>query len=91
MQPVEVMEALLELAGEAGLEVRTAGASALADSEGAPTSGVCRVQDRVFVVLSRSDPVDAQIAVLGQALREHAATFIEGRFLPPAVRDRVSG
>lgn len=89
MQPAELMEALLELAGEAGLEVRTAGVSATADAEGSLASGVCRVQDKVFVVLSRSDPVDVQIEVLGDALREHAAAFIEGRYLPPAVRARL--
>jgi len=40
-------------------------------------------------VLSHSDPVDVQIEVLGDALREHAAAFIEGRYLPPAVRARL--
>lgn len=89
MQAAELMDALLDLAAEAGIEVRSVAGGFPGDGEGAPGSGICRVQERVFVVLSGSDPVDIQLDVLGQALREHAAVLVEGRFLPPAVRARL--
>ena len=62
-----------------------AGGAGEADANAA--SGVCRVQGRVWVVLSHADPVDVQLDVLAEALRDHASDEIERRFLPPAVRE----
>lgn len=89
MQPAEVMEALLEIAEAAEIEVRSTRAGAPADADWFTASGVCRVEGRVWVVLSESDPVDIQLDVLASALREHAAEQLEQRFLPPAVRERL--
>jgi hypothetical protein len=79
----------MELAEQAGLKVRVVGG--LADPElGAPqTSAVCRVKGRVWVVLAAQDPVAGQLEVLSEALRTHAADYIEAHFLPPAVRQQL--
>jgi len=86
---LELLEALLALAGESGLQVRTVGATG--SGEAPPTSGTCRVRDEVWVVLSRADPIEAQSAALVAALRRHAAEFLERRYLPPALRERIGG
>ena len=80
-------EALRTLADEAGLEVRPVpGVSA----DGAPiASGVCRLRDRVWVLLSDADPIEQRIQVLAGALRSQAGERLESRYLPPAVRDRL--
>ena len=84
---VEVLEALLALTRESGLEVRTVGAAG--GGEVPPTSGTCRVRGEVWVVLSRADPIEAQSAALADALRRHAGDFLESRYLPPALRARI--
>ncbi len=88
MDSAALLNALLDLALEAGLEVRGARASA---GEPAPESAICRVNDRVWVVLSAADPVEIQIDVLADAVRTHAAHLIEARYLAPAVRERLGG
>ena len=88
MDSAALLAALLDLAREGGLEVRGARASA---GEPAPESAVCRVNDRVWVVLSEGDSVEIQIDVLADALRTHAAHLIEARYLAPAVRERLTG
>jgi len=83
----EVLIALIELAAEAGLRVRAA--QGAADAGPLATSGVCRVRGETWIVLIGDDPVVDQIAVLADALREHAGAWLEGRWLPPAVRARL--
>ena len=84
MEQAELMEALLELAAQAELEVRIVGASEAGESP--PGSAVCKVRGELWVVLSRNDPADVQIEVLARALRENAASLIEEGYLPPALR-----
>lgn len=79
MDEGELLEQLSALAREAGIEVRSAREDELA-------SGVCRVRGAVWVVLSASDPVAERVAVLARALCQHAAGFLERRYLPPAIR-----
>ena len=88
MDNSDLLEALLGLAKEAGLEVRLT--SQVRDNEMPPMSGTCRVRDAVWVVLSASDPLELQLGVLANALRTHARALIESRYLPPAVRNRLS-
>ncbi|MCE2389866.1 MAG: hypothetical protein J4G09_00110 [Proteobacteria bacterium] len=77
---------LIDLAAEAGIEVRQLDRSA----DPAPLqSGVCRVEERVFVVLIGAEPLQDRIDALAGALREHASEWLESRFLPPAVRERI--
>ncbi len=85
MGPNELLEALLALAGDVGLEVR------LATGRDDATSGVCRLRGRVWVLLAVSDPPERRIGVLAGALREHAAAACEARYLPPAVRAALGG
>jgi len=67
MENSELMQALLDLCGEAGLDVRLVGASGAADGESPPGSAVCRVQGNLWIVLSRGDPVELQLRVLATA------------------------
>ena len=86
MEPSAILEVLLDLARDAGLEVRPVGSEGLEPSESPPGSGVVRVKGEVWVMLSSVDPVAIQLEVLAGALRDHAAKLIEDRYLPPAVR-----
>lgn len=91
MEPGEVLAELLALAREVGVVVRPlAGGSASTEGEPPPVSGVCRVRGTAWVLLSRADPPDAQIAVLARALRAEAGARLESRWLPPAVRAALS-
>jgi hypothetical protein len=87
MTSEEVLGFLADLAREAGLRVQPVSTP----REGDPVShsGVCRVRDRVFVVLVRSDSLEDQIEALASGLRDHCASALEGRYLPPAVRARL--
>lgn len=90
MDNAELKDALLALARDAGIEVRTLGRRRGSDFEAPLGSGTCRVRGAVWVVISPSDPVEVQLDILAEALRTHASALIEGRYLPPAVRERVS-
>jgi hypothetical protein len=87
MESSAILEALLDLAREAGLEVRAVGRAGLEVGESAPGSAVCRVKGDVWVMLSSVDPVIVQLEVLASAVRDHAAHVIADRYLPPAVRE----
>lgn len=80
MTTPELFAALLDLAREVDLEVRRV------PVEDAQTSGVCRLRDRFWVLLSAGDPLEERVAVLAAALRDHKREACEARFLPPAVR-----
>ncbi len=86
MEQGDVLEVLLELAAEAGLRVRVAGREALGADSLPLASGVCRVRGEWWVVLSSSEPTEAQIRTLAEALEKHAKSLLEERHLPPAVR-----
>lgn len=85
MQPADLMQALIDLADEVGLEVRVVRIRPGGD-EPPVESAVCRVNGRMWVVLSDGDPVDAQLATIAGALRQHCGETLEDRYLPPAVR-----
>jgi len=86
MDERRLLEALLELASRAELEVRVlSGAASAADF--APTqSAACRVGDRIWVVLAPDDPAQHQASVLADALGRFRAEFLEQSFVAPAVR-----
>ena len=88
MELSELLERLAELAREAGLEVRELRAGAEGDSS--PASGVCRVRGETWVLLAASDGLERRVEVLAQALKTHAGHILEGRYLPPALRERLS-
>ena len=88
MELSDLLERLSELAREAGLEVRELRAGAEGDSS--PASGVCRVRGETWVLLAASDALEKRVEVLARALKTHAGHILEGRYLPPAVRQRLS-
>jgi hypothetical protein len=90
VETAEILSELIGFARDAGLEVRRVGRSSLADLEVPAVSGTCRVRGAVWVVLASADPLDLQIDVLSEALRTHAGDLLESRYLPPAVRERIS-
>ncbi len=90
MELSELLERLTALAGEVGLrvrEVKTGG------EEGDPpvASGECRVRGESWVLLAAADSLEQRVEVLARALKNHAGARLEGRYLPPAVRARISG
>jgi hypothetical protein len=86
VESAEVLEQLVALARDAGLEVRSIAGRSPAEGEPAAASALCRVRGQTWVVLSAADSLDERVAVLARALREQATEFLEARFLPPALR-----
>ena len=86
MDEAQILEVLLELAGEAGMRVRVGAGEGASDELPPLASGVCRLRGEWWVVLARSDSLPVQIETLASALREHAADLIGERHLAPAVR-----
>lgn len=84
---VDILEALFELASEAGFEIRAAGR--LSPDDPPLESGVCRLRGRLYIVLSANESAAMQIHTLAAALREHAAEILENRHLPPAIRSVI--
>ncbi len=95
MAPADLIEALLELASRAGIEVRilpAAGGRAAEDELRPRESAACRVGKRIWVMLAPEDPPLRQAEVLAATLVRHRAAFLQESFLLPAVRafvDRV--
>ena len=89
MSPAEVLEALVGLCREAGLEVRRVRGSP-EPGEPAARSALCRVRGAHWLVLSEADGLEERIAAAADALRRVAPELVEGRYLPPAVRARLS-
>lgn len=87
MDDAALLDQLADLAREVGIDVRVLGRPAGTDL--APPSAVCRVRGEVWVVLSEADLPADRIRVLCEALRDHAGDALEGRYLPPALRDRL--
>lgn len=88
MEAETLLARLVDLAAEVGLRVRRVRGAAV--EEGTPArSAICRVYGSMWVVLATSDPPDERIAVLAEALVDHAPRLLEERFLEPAVRERL--
>jgi hypothetical protein len=89
MPPEPLLEALLELADRAELEVRVLSMSE-SDAEFRPTeSAACRVGSRIWVVLVPDDPPAHQARALARALGRFRAEFLEGIFVAPGVRNFI--
>ena len=89
MEHESLLEALLELADRAQLEVRVLSAAS-ASLEFSPTgSAACRVGDRIWVVLAPDDPAFHQAEVLAGALGRYRADFLEKNYIAPGVREFV--
>ena len=88
MSPEDLHRELVELARSAGFEVRRASGRG-GDSDLPVVSGVCQVRGAVWVVLAASDSLKEQSDALADALKTHARDLLEGRYLPPALRERL--
>ena len=86
MEPRQLLDALVGLAEEAGITVRVAGAG---EGDLPPRSGLCRLRGSLVLVLSAAEPLELRIDAAAAALRTHGGPLLEGRFLPPAVRERL--
>lgn len=89
MRDADRLARLLELADQAGLEIRVLSARAAAE-EGAPSqSRSGRLGERIWVLLVPDEPPAHQAAVLAQALGRYRADFLETCFVPPALREFI--
>ena len=86
MESRQLLDTLVGLAEEAGITVRVARAG---ESELPPRSGLCRVHGNLLLVLSAAEPLEARIEAAAAALCTHGTALLEGRFLPPALRERL--
>jgi len=86
MDAERLLEALLELAGLARLEVRVLSASSAATDFAPTSSAACRVGERIWVVLAPDDPPMEQAEILAGALARYRSDFLEENFVAPGVR-----
>jgi len=86
MRREDLLSALLELARDAGLVVRSVPRSAAREGEPLATSGLCRVRGEDWVMLAAADPIDQRIEALARGLRACRGEFLERRYLAPALR-----
>jgi len=89
MHASDLLDQLLDLARAADLEVRQVRRAPAGEGDVATHSGICRVRDRVWVVLVGSDGIEERIDVLAAALATHARAHLDSRYLPPAIRERL--
>lgn len=87
MTETALVEALLELANRADLEVRVLSGAGAGVEFRPNESAACRVGERIWVVLAPDDPAAHQARVLGEALCRFRAEFLEEVFVAPGVRD----
>lgn len=91
MTEAETLRELVALSQQAGLRVREIRGQPGAEGEPTASSAVCRVRGETWVVLSGVDSLEERIAVVAAALREHAGDWLESRYLPPVLRERLRG
>ena len=87
MDITRLLEALLELADRAELEIRVLSSASGAAEDSPTTSAACRVGDRIWVVLAPDDPTQRQAEVLASALTRYRSEFLEESFVAPGVRE----
>jgi hypothetical protein len=92
MEPGEVLDALVDLAREVGLEVKRLPSSRPGSEPELPArSGACRLRGRLLVLLAPADSVEDRIEAMVHGLRGVDPQLLEGRWIPPAVRERLEG
>ena len=90
MESEQLLELLIETAGEVGIEVRRASRGDRGPSEPLPKSGFCRVAGNPWVVLATDDPAAFQVELLARALKETVGPALETRYLAPVVRTVIA-
>jgi hypothetical protein len=48
------------------------------------------LRGETWVLLAAADGLEQRVEVLAGALKTHAGASLEGRYLPPAVRERLA-
>ncbi len=89
MEPEAILDALVEVARDAGVTVRVLPRSALREGEPLPESDVCRIRGEPWLILAAGESIEDRIAAAARAVRRYAADEADRRFLPPAVRSRL--
>ena len=89
MEPDEILDALVEIAQEAGVTVRVLPRGAAREGEAQPESNVCRIRGEPWLILAPGESLEDRISAAARAVRSFAAEEAERRFLPPAVRGRL--
>ncbi len=89
MEPSAVLDALVQLVREAGVTVKVLPRATLREGEPAPVSDLCLIRGEPFLLLAASAPLEDRISAAARAARRFGPDLIEGRFLPPAVRERL--
>ena len=84
MERAELLDLLIDLARDAGIQVRSE--ARVFGGDLAPRSGVCRVRGELWLMLLPGDSLEDRIDAVSSALRTHAPALLEKRYLPPAVR-----
>ena len=83
-----LLDYLVELAQEAGIQVRVIpGSGAMVDLP--PRSGICRIRGAPWLLLASDEPLEDRIEAAATAVRTQVPGALEGRYLPPAVRERL--
>jgi hypothetical protein len=90
MEPAEILDSLVDLARQLGVEVRRL-ASRPTSEEPPARSGMVKLRGRLLVLLAAGDSVEDRIDAVVQALRSVDPGQLEGRWIPPAVRERLEG
>ena len=88
MEGQALLDFLVELAQEAGVQVRVIPRYA-AEGDPPPRSGICRIRGVPWLLLASGEPLEDRIEAAATAVRVHAREALEERYLPPAVRERL--
>lgn len=89
MTEAEILGELTEVAERAGLRVQVVPRGRAIEGGPPVASAIVRMRGQVRIVLVPSDTAEERIAVVAQALRDHASAYLEAHHLPPALRQRI--
>lgn len=86
MEPRALLDALVELAQEAGVTVRVLPKGG---GEPSPASDICTIRGEPWLLLASGESLEDHIDAAARAVLRFAPDTLEGRFLPPAIRQRL--
>ncbi len=89
MEARAILDALVEVAQEGGVTVRVLPKAAAREGEPLPASNLCRIRGEPWLLLASGESLEDRIDAAAQAVIRFAPEVLEGRFLPPAVRERL--
>jgi hypothetical protein len=86
-----LLDQLVALAEEAGIVVRQLprAAATFVEGESGARSGLCRIRGELCLILAPGEPLEDRIEAVAAALCGAAPDWLEDRYLPPAVRNRL--